>query len=372
MQHFDIVIIGGGFVGAASALALANPSVKIAVVDATALHRHDARLFALSDHSCALLQRLQLWSTLMPHATAIRDIHVSYQRHFGALRLKHSKNLGYVIPAAVVEAALQEALQAQTAVTLYRPAQLIALMQNHDQCHLTIKSDAGTLLLTANTVIAADGTQSTVRALLGIETTTKDYGQIALVTRTQLARSHAHIAYERFLADGGAIAMLPLLQDECATIWTGPHAKISTLLSLSDQDFIAQLQAHFGYRLGRLLRVGMRHHYPLTFVYASDSVKGNVILIGNAAHTLHPIAAQGLNLALHEVEMLAKGLSKGQSLATIHQTMQPQIKASLKASDGIARLFEGKSRVLSHLLPLGIVGLDLVTPLKRRVLSKLS
>ena len=177
-----------------------------------------------------------------------------------------------------------------------------ALLKKGDKATLSITTPQGERTLTASYIIGADGTHSTVRRLLQISADTLDYQQSALVTMTQLKRPHHHIAYERFQKQG-AIAMLPLSDEKTATIWTDSTENIAALMKLSEQEFIDQLQKQFGYRLGKLLQTGQRHHYPLHHLTAARTCQQRILLIGNAAHTLHPIAAQGFNLALAEIAM---------------------------------------------------------------------
>src|SRR5579883_942585 len=220
-MHYDLIIVGGGLVGAGLAAAL--PDKRIALIDAKLPSQDDPRLFALNYGSCQFLQHLGLWPMLAAHAAPIHQVHVSYQGRFGAVRLTredaHLPTLGHVIPARFIEAALHDKLASSIHITLYRPAKLISLHQQEGRVTLTLDTAIGQKILHAPLVIGADGTESTVRSQLNIPITVVDYHQSAIVTRTTLKRSHHHIAYERFV-DNGAIAMLPLVGNECATIWT--------------------------------------------------------------------------------------------------------------------------------------------------------
>ena len=234
---------------------------------------------------------------------------------------------------------------------------------------MTIEIAANHNILEAAIVIGADGTQSTVRKLLGISTEQIDYQQSALVTITELQRDHKNIAYERF-QDTGAIAMLPLTGLRAATIWTARTEMISHLLELSDDAFLTELQKQFGYRLGRLIKTGKRAVYPLKSVRAHQQRQQNVLLLGNAAHTLHPIAAQGLNLALYEVNVLADHLiQKTGSLDNLPDYLGQQ-NFSTRLSHQLVRLFSNEFFMLSAARSIGMMGLDIFPALKHRVVRQ--
>ncbi len=383
-DFFDLVIVGGGLVGAGLAMALRHTELRIALVDARLANSHDPRLFALNSSSCQFLENLGLWPKLAPYATPIHQVHVSYQRHFGAVRLHREEvnlpSLGHVIPAHYIEAALNEALQktdnTERLIT-YRPATLQSLQQQDHQSRLMLITQNGEKTLWSSLVIGADGTESTVRKQLNMATTIFDYEQSAIVTRTLLNRSHRSIAYERFTALG-AIAMLPLTGNECATIWTADSKTITALMMLSDAEFLRVLQQEFGYRLGRLQHIRERHVFPLQMVRAEKAVEQNVFLLGNSAHTLHPIAAQGFNLSLYEVAALAEGiLAKIRrhetftaiDLQQISKQTQKQRATSIAISHRLSRIFSRDSFLLNILLQCGMVSLDVMTPLKKRFIE---
>lgn len=382
MNSFDIIIVGGGLVGAGFAVALRESGLRIALVDARLPSANDPRLFALNHGSCLFLQTLGVWQVLEKYATPIHQVHVSKQRHFGAVRLrKEDANLtalGYVIPARYIEAALQEKLQSLPNCTLYQPATLKQLEQQEQQVGLTINTAAGEETLTAQWVIGADGADSTVREQAGIMVEETSCTQSALVTKTQLQRSHQHIAYERFTPNG-AIAMLPLKDNECATIWTADSATISQLAQLPETEFLQHLQTEFGYRLGRLLSNSQRHVFPLRMLRANTMHTKRVFLLGNSAHTLHPIAAQGFNLALHEVTTLVDNIfikckhREPLSMIVFEKTaeaIQAQQTASMELSKRLPSIFNSQSQLISIALPFGMLGLDLLPTLKRQFIKR--
>lgn len=395
-MHYDLVIIGGGLVGASLALSLCKSPLstdfKIALVDARIPTNTDPRLFALNYASCEFLKSLELWQQLEPHAAPIHNVHVSYQGHFGAVRLNRKAValpfLGHVIPAYQIETLLNDVLAHQSArnthLTIYRPAELIQLEQKNNKAFLKIVcEDANsnqTIMIETPLVIGADGAASTVRTQSSISQKTVDYQQSAIVTRTQLQRAHHHIAYERFYAQG-AIAMLPLINRECATIWTLDKKSADELMQLSDSEFLSVLQKEFGYRLGKLLSIKTRHMFPLKMVRAEKMVDQCVMLLGNAAHSLHPIAAQGFNLALYEVALLSKCIRQKLScqsvlqmcdLQQVSELMQKKQATSIGVSHRLSTLFADQSLLKSITLPMGMLGLDIIEPLKKKFVNTMA
>ena len=389
---YDIIIVGGGLVGASLACALldSKPNLHLALIDATSEQQEDPRLLALHLGSCQLLTNLGLWDQLSAHACPIHQVHVSSQGRFGAVRLSreeiHTASLGHVIPAQVINEVLNERLAKLDNLTLLRPARLKTLRQEEGKVLLTVSvPPTPTLPHTAGggnprertihtpPVIAADGTHSTVREQLGIETEIFDYQQSAIVTITELKRSHHHIAYERF-SDAGTIAMLPLTEQRCATIWSATNEQVANLMAMNDSAFLQTLQQHFGYRLGRLLKIQKRHVFPLKQVRVKNPLQQSVLLLGNAAHTLHPVAAQGLNLALYEVACLAGALrhcEAGLLKLTLEQA-QKQLATSVSLSHHLARFMTKESMLIPHLRQLGMLGLDLTPTLKKHFIRRVT
>lgn len=371
-NHYDMIIIGGGMTGMTLACAAAS-SLQVALIDATPEKKEDHRLIALNYSSYCLFENLGIWEKMAAHATAIETVHVSQQGKFGVTRLHHTELnlpvLGYVIPARFIEAALQQSLGN---VTLMRPAALQALSQDENSVAAVIKTDAGEKTLTANLLVGADGTHSTVRKLADISLEVTDYQQTAIVTAIELQRSHQHTAYERFHADG-AVAMLPLSGNRAATIWTDKNSEIEALVQLSDEEFLQTLQKKFGYRLGRFLRTGARFTYPLVMQTVRQPRKGNIILIGNAAHTLHPIAAQGLNLALAEIAMLMQTIlanSVPPEWQAYELWQQKKLAGSKQLSHDLLRLFSMDFAPVNLARQAGMLGLELIPSLKRRFAVK--
>lgn len=383
-KQFDIIIVGGGMVGAGLALSLKDTRLTIAVIDARVPTNDDPRLFALNISTCQFLDNLGIWQSLKKNSSPIEKVHVSNKGHFGAVRLSPEEAdlpvLGYVVPAKYVETELNACLLTNENVTLYRPARLTHLEQDEHGATLTLSSDDEDVQIASKIVIGADGTGSTVRKLVDIPVDVVNYQQAAIVTRVTLAKSHQQVAYERFNKHG-AIAMLPLLENECACIWSADADTASRLNELNDQAFLGELQENFGGRLGRLQGIKRRHLFPLQMIRAERTLDNHVLLLGNSAHTLHPIAAQGFNLAMYEVATLVEGLiaalSEGIVLNTqlLYDILEPTRKqqtVSVKVSHHLSQLFASTSLPKNILLSLGMLGFDAISPVKKTFIKMMT
>lgn len=372
-MQYDIIIIGGGMVGASLACALQNTNLRIALVDATPLQAHaDHRLIALNYSSYVLLNNLGIWQDLSSHAAPIQQVHISDRGHFGKIRLKAEEvgvqALGYVVPAQEINSALNRTIAKQSTVTILRPATLKQLSQVPTHATIAIETTEGMIELQGKLIIGADGTHSSVRELLNIPTETTPCEQSALVTVTELHRPHLNIAYERF-HQSGAIAMLPLVDERVATIWTDDNHIIRNLLQQDDVAFLATLQKQFGYRLGRLKYIGKRYSYPLHMLRSKQTIQQRVVLLGNAAHTLLPLAAQGLNLALAEIAMLTQCIIDNPTEPNwqLYQTWQEKQQAnSTRLSHQLPKLFSDDFSLVTIARQIGMIGLDMCPPIKKR------
>jgi 2-octaprenyl-6-methoxyphenol hydroxylase len=374
-MHYDLIIVGGGLVGKSIACALRHSTLKIALIDAKKEDALDPRLIALNQASVAFFKELELWPQLLKHAAPINDIHISRRGHFGVTRLNTQsldyEALGYVVPARFINEALSQALGASSHTEL-RPVVLKALVQTPEAVELTLEPNPICDQLRASLILAADGTHSFVRQHLNFEVESAEYHQTALVTETYLGRAHSHRAYERFLEDG-ALAMLPLQDKRYATIWTASSERIAALMQLSDVAFLETLQQQFGYRLGALQKTGTRYTYPLHFMHVKNPIQDRVVLVGNAAQTLHPLAAQGLNLALDGVARLTRQIRMN---VERHSPLQSCLEAPVPAGGKKMNLYFSHylNQIFSTKVPggnlarqLGMVGLDLCDPLKKQL-----
>ncbi len=321
-NFFDIIICGGGHVGSCLALALAQQNIHVALIDSLSPEQrkaeNDNRVFALSNTTKKILENLSVWDLLQSHATPIQHIHVSNKGSFGAARL-HAKDfqqeaLGYMVSSRNVQRVLNQAIE-KTNITIFTPATLenFTINKFNVEARIIVRtSDAHPseqLTISAHWLIGADGVNSLVRQHANIGMTKKDYQQKALVTLIDVEQSHQFTAYERFVGET-AIALLPYTPWQSVLIWSGDNEFIDGINTLNDAAFLNTLQQAFGYRLGKLSSSSQRSSYPLSQTRADKVHAERLLLVGNASQTLHPMGAQGFNLALRNVALLSQLLKE--------------------------------------------------------------
>ena len=316
-QEFDLLIIGGGLVGASLAAALAPLPLKVAVVEAVPFGSRgqpsfDDRATALSEGSRRIFESMGVWSGMAAEAAPIRRIHVSDKGRLGATRLSAEEAgvdaLGYVTPNRLIGKALMEFIADKGNIRLLAPAKLISFVAHTDKVEALVETEGNQVSIQARLLIAADGAQSAIRAQLGVGADKTDYTQIAIVCNVRVERPAPETAFERF-ADSGPVALLPMGGDKYGFVWVTDTASAPALLGLDDVDFAGQAAAGFGGRFGAFVQVGKRASYPLSMVRAQAQQATRTLIVGNAAHALHPVAAQGFNLSVRDVAMLAEVLA---------------------------------------------------------------
>jgi len=368
----DVVIAGAGPVGATLALSLADTGLRVVALDARArgeIARGD-RSLALSHGSRLVFERLGIWSALsgtQGAVTPITTIDVSQAGGFGSASIDAREQglpaLGYVVSYRALQAALDDAL-ARANVEVRFDARVERIRSEPGAARVTLASDVPPLH--ARVAVAADGAGALVE---GLARERRDYGQVAIVARVWTERPHGGVAYERFTPEG-PVALLPE-QDHYGLVWTRAPEDAVRTLALPDDAFLAALARHFGTRVAGFTRVGERRSFPLVLEYARTTTLPHVVVIGNAAQALHPIAGQGFNLGVRDAWELARVLraAKGEALgdaATLRRYARDRAldrRAGIAFTNGLVHLFGGSA--LRWPRGIGLTVLDALPPVKR-------
>lgn len=377
----DIAIIGAGMVGA-SLVHLLKPSIakglRVTLIERQELRwdgefasrppSFDGRATALSYGTHTILNQIGVWDTMAARACPIQHVQVSDQGHFGQTHLHAEEQgtdaLGYIVENAVIGQGLLAGLE-QANIDIHAPAQVAQVQMNESGALLTF--DNGKRLQT-KLLVLADGARSGLAAQLGIRHTKEDYGTHALVTQIRVNRSHQHWAYERF-SQYGPIAFLPLNEQDFIVVWALPNEEIDRVKTMPEEAFLAHLQNQIGARIGTLVKVGPRASYPLSLVLSTEQVRRSLVLLGNAAHGLHPVAGQGFNLALRDTAVLAEhlnraieaGVSPGDLdvLMAYQQQQANDQRNTILLSDLLPKVFGSQQMPVRWLRNLGLIGMSL-------------
>ena len=384
LTEADVLIAGGGLVGASLAVALGQAGLRVSVVEATAFSHAeqstcDERSIALAQGSQRIFAAMGLWESLADQVCPIHTIHVSDRGRFAFTRLRREQEgveaLGYVASARVLGNALQQQISANSNITVLAPARLLDYAYSGDYLTASVEQEEGVVTgLKAQLLVAADGAQSIIREQASISTLQRPYGQTAIVANVTPELAHNHVAYERF-TDTGPMALLPMTGQRCALVWTVLTQQADDIMALDDAEFLARLQERFGYRLGRFEKVGQRYAYPLQLLRASETVRERVALIGNAIHTLHPIAGQGFNLGLRDVAVLAEVIVDAQRsgediggrqvLQQYAKWRQGDQRRVVTFTDSMVRMFTQPFPPVAWIRDAGMLAMDFCPPAKR-------
>lgn len=373
-MKYDVVIAGGGMIGTSLALALAPLSLRVAIVEtvpraAEQQPSFDDRSTALSRSTQRMYSAMGLWDQIAAAATPVTKIHVSDQGRFGFSHIDAEQQqveaLGYVVINRVLGSVLQAALAEVPNLEVFCPATITAAQLSPEQATVTVEhADGASEELTTRLLVAADGARSAVREMLGITASHTAYEQRAIVGNLLAEKPLQNCAYERFTRHG-PLAMLPITDGRAGFVWTVAEDNAERILALPDEAFLAELQEAFGFRLGALSRVGKRASYPLSLSKAMRLTATRAVLVGNAAHGLHPVAAQGFNLGLRDVAALCDcianlGLDDDELLQQYAAWRKDDQGKLVGFTDGLVQMFSSKRRSIRALRTLGMLGFDIV------------
>ena len=383
LENKDIVIVGGGPVGMVLSLLLAKQNIGSTVLEVRkqGAANQDTRALALSFGTRRILEKLGVWQSLAPHATAINTIHVSQKGSIGRSLLQaqdcQQEALGYVLSYGALCSVLNAQIAHYPMIHMVDEAQAESI--THNAAHATVRylrhdesHDMQSPLL-----VLADGGRS-LEEVAGLKRETKAYGHDALITKVSAELPHNNIAYERFTANG-PMALLPNGERDFSLVWTGEKSRIAPLLELSDAEFLAQFHAEFGDRVGRFLSVEKRMTFPLKLSQLQATDTPHLVVVGNAAQTMHPVAGQGFNVGLRDAEVLARHIANAsdqigsnEMLAEYRSSRKTDTKHGLLFTDFLVNIFSNDILGVSALRSAGIGMFDLVKPVKRFLVSKMS
>jgi len=385
-EHYDLLIVGGGMVGASLACALGGQPLRVGVIEAVPFRAesqpsYDDRSIALAYGARKIFEGMGLWDDVAKIVTPIEKIHVSDRGHFGATRMDARSEgypaLGYVIENRDLGQLFATRLAAYSNIELICPATLKNFTIGSDYAEVVIERDGEMKTLTTQLLVGADGGRSIVRQLAGITNSVDDYGQSAMIANVTPGNEHHNIAYERF-TDSGPLALLPMSEGRCSLVWTVKRNKADEVMGWDDATFLSHLQQRFGMRLGPFQKTGRRNAYPLSLVRANENIRPRLALVGNAAHVLHPIAGQGFNLGFRDVAALAQVVvdAKEGDIGTLpvleqyDEWRKHDQACVIHLTDGLVRLFSNQITPLVIGRNSGLLAMDMIPPVKRALMRQ--
>ncbi|HGU9767345.1 TPA: FAD-dependent monooxygenase [Acinetobacter baumannii] len=387
----QVIIVGGGMVGLSLSLMLAKANIAVKLLEAVKYPNYydqnvapyhssfDARNTALSRRSVQIYQKLGLWDALQQHATPILQVHITEQGSFGKARLiaeqEKVESFGQVIENAWLGRVLLTQVRQQPLIELIDGVQVTALTQDAEQVHIEAQRGDEVLKLESKLLIAADGRDSFCRQAIGVGVDVHDYDQVAIVTTVQTSKPHEHVGFERFSALG-PLALLPLPGEyRRSVVWPVKKGTEGEWLGEeNDQHFLDALQKTYGDRAGKFEKTGKRFSYPLSQVLAHKQAVGRVILMGNAAHTIHPVAGQGFNLCLRDADVLLRYLvnqlsasddiGNPDNLLAYEEARLSDQQRVIKFCDTVVRGFSNQNPLLKLIRNTGLIAFDVIPGVK--------
>lgn len=386
-NNYDVVIVGAGMVGATLACALASSRLRIALLDARCPQQrwaddsYDIRVSAITHASQSLLQDLQIWPYIeAQRLSPYRDMHVwdasgNGQVHFDSAELGEA-DLGHIIENRVIVKALHQRLALFDNIRLLCPVEMKKLDIGEDRACLTLVDETQ---IQARLIVAADGGRSWIRKQAGMGVHGWDYDQSALVTWVKTERDHQQTAWQRFQPDG-PLAFLPLTEGHSSIVWSTTHDHASALLALGEAAFAEELAINFEQRLGRIEKIGPRAVFPLRYFETLHYIQPRLALVGDAAHMMHPLAGQGVNLGMADAASLAEVLLDAcgkhrdpgsySVLRRYERWRRADNRAMLCSMDAFKLLFSSGSESICWLRNTGLNITDRMTPLKRAFMQR--
>lgn len=387
----QVIIVGGGMVGLSLSLMLAKANIAVKLLEAVKYPNYDdqnvapyhssfdARNTALSRRSVQIYQKLGLWDALQQYATPILQVHITEQGSFGKARLvaeqEKVESFGQVIENAWLGRVLLTQVRQQPLIELIDGVKVTALTQDAEQVHIEAQRGDEVLKLESKLLIAADGRDSFCRQAIGVGVDVHDYDQVAIVTTVQTSKPHEQVGFERFSALG-PLALLPLPGEyRRSVVWPVKKGTEDEWLGEeNDQHFLSALQQTYGDRAGKFEKTGKRFSYPLSQVLAHKQAVGRVILMGNAAHTIHPVAGQGFNLCLRDADVLLRYLvnqlstsddiGNPDNLLAYEQARLSDQQRVIKFCDTVVRGFSNQNPLLKLIRNTGLIAFDVIPGVK--------
>lgn len=388
-QHYDIIIVGGGMVGASLACGLAEEAeqLKIAVIDASEPNldwekdSYDMRVSAITRASQNIFKNIGVWEKIVEqrvspyHDMFVWDAGSKGELHFDSADMGET-DLGHIIENRIIVKALHQRIQEIPQISLYCPAKLESIEFNQDKNSLRLDDKTE---LTANLVVGADGTRSWIRQQADIAVKGWDFDQAALVTTVKTEKHHQDTAWQRFL-NTGPLAFLPLTEGYSSIVWSTSPTEAQRLTEISETDFATELEQAFESKLGKIESVAGRAVFPLRLFETLNYVKPRLALVGDAAHTIHPLAGQGVNLGLADVASLMtvivdalnakKDIGNLKVLRRYERWRRADNRSMLVAMDGLKRLFGSELSVVKDLRSFGLNLTNKIKPLKNIIMQQ--
>lgn len=384
----DVFISGGGPVGLMLAIGLSQLGKHVILAEqyepqADSKHldqvknSFDGRVLALSKGAQTFMQRIGVWSALKAHTTSIEHIHVSQKGYLGITTL-HAEDvdvdaLGFAVQSSDLGAVLWQLAKQQENLTILCPAVLSHFEQTPDKVNIQIHSQSGDALatVTAQLIVGADGTQSKVRTLAKLPIEQKSYNAYGVLAQIETEQHPQGWAYERFTNDG-PVALLPMHEHFHKAVMICPENELNAVMQLNDEEYMQLFASKMGERLGRFTQVTKRIAYPLKETYAPTMTVGRALLMGNASHTQHPVAAQGLNLGIRDIDVFLDDVKSQTDVGALSLLQNYAAKREqdhqkvMGLTDTLIQVFQHKSPLVGHLRGIGMMAMQAMPGLKNR------